>query len=341
MAVRMKDIANTLKVSVSTVSRVLNNVDRGRVRAELRNKILKYAEKHRFRFNYTARALKKGVSNSIGIVCPYDMFLFTSYTSEILRGIVDVANTRKYELLFLVIPEKENYAERFHDFCASRSVGGLIMQGSLVERERNLDVFRKENVPFVVTNSKCVSKSDTYVDCDNESGAIEATRHLIKLGHRKILHIRGPQSSTNAEERFAGYKKALAEHGITFKKELVVSGGFIEENAFREVTRLVNESQTDFSAIFAANDGMAIGAMRALKEKGYKIPENVSVVGFDDIPSSGYIEPALTTVSQNLYDIGRVAAELLIEKIETKEIKPRSTVIPCRFIPRRSTGRAQ
>lgn len=341
MAVRMKDIAKTLNVSVSTVSRVLNNVDQGRVRPELRQKIARYAEKNKFRFNVSARALKRGVSNSIGLVCPYDMFLFTSYTSEILRGIVDVANQRKYELLFLVIPEKENYEERFHDFCASRSVGGILFQGSLVEREKNLDMFREENVPFVVMNSKQVGKNDTYIDCDNSGGAYDAVRHLIKLGHRKILHLKGPETSTNADERFAGYKKALAESGIQLRKELIVPAGFIEENAYREVTRFINENRTDFTAVFAANDGMAIGAMRALKEKGYKIPEDMSVIGFDDIPTASYIEPALTTVSQNLYDIGRTSAEILIEKIETKETRPRSSVIPCRFVQRKSTGRIQ
>lgn len=338
---RMKDIAKTLNVSVSTVSRVLNNVDRGRARPDLRNKILKYAEKNRFRFNTSARALKKGVSNSIGIVCPYDMFLFTSYTSEIFRGIVDVANQRKYELLFLVIPEKEDYAERFHDFCASRSVGGILLQGSLVERERNLDIFHEEQIPFVVMNTKSVEKRDTYIDCDNLGGAVEAVRHLVKLGHRRILHFRGPSESTNAEERFGGYKKALAESGIPFRKELVVHGDFIEENAYREMMRIINEKKLAFSSIFAANDGMAIGAMRALKEKGYKLPEDVSIVGFDDILPAVYVDPALTTVSQNLYDIGRTSAEILIEKIATKDTNPRSTVIPCRFVQRKSTAKIQ
>ncbi|MFH1369463.1 MAG: LacI family DNA-binding transcriptional regulator [Elusimicrobiota bacterium] len=337
MSVRMKDIAKTLNVSVSTVSRVLNNVDRGRVREDLRNKILKFAEKNKFRFNYSARALKKGVSNSIGIVCPYDMYLFTSYTSEIIRGVIDVINQRKYELLFLVIPEKSDHVERFHDFCASKSVSGILLQGSLIERERNLDIFKDADIPFVVMNSKCVGKDDTYIDCDNVGGANEAVSHLIKLGHRRILHLRGAMESTNAEERFAGYKKALSEAGIPFRKELIVRGDFIEENAYREVTRLVNENRLDFSAIFAANDGMAIGAMRALKDKGRRLPEDMSIIGFDDIPPAIYVEPALTTISQNLYDVGRTSAEVLIEKIETKDTKSHSTIIPYKFIQRKST----
>jgi LacI family transcriptional regulator len=337
MAMRMKDIAKSLGVSISTVSRVLNKVDNGRVRPELRARILKYAEKNKYRFNYSARALKKGVSNSIGIVCPYDMYLFTTYTSEIIRGVIDVCNLRKYELLFLVIPEKEDYAERYHDFCSSRSVGGVLLQGSLVEREGNLGIFHKENLPFIVMNSKCVDKQDTYIDCDNTGGAYEATKHLLNLGHKKILHLRGPENSTNAEERYKGYKKALADGGIPLRKDLVIGAGFIEENAYREVLRLSNENNVDFTAIFAANDGMAIGAMRALKEKGYRLPEDISIAGFDDIPMSGYIEPALTTVSQNLYEIGRKSAEILIEKIETKDETSRSSIIPTRFILRKST----
>lgn len=334
---RMKDIAKSLGVSISTVSRVLNKVDNGRVRPELRNRILKYAEKNKYRFNYSARALKRGVSNSIGIVCPYDMYLFTSYTSEIIRGVIDVCNLRKYELLFLVIPEKADYAERYHDFCSSRSVGGVLLQGSLVEQKGNLDIFHQENLPFVVMNSKCVDRQDTYIDCDNAGGAYEAVKHLLNLGHRKILHLRGPESSTNAEERFKGYKKALADSGIQLRKDLVIPGDFIEENAYREVMRLANEGGIDFTAVFAANDGMAIGAMRALKEKGYKLPENISIVGFDDIPMAGYVEPALTTVSQNLYEIGRKSAEILIEKLETKDEGSRSSVVPTRFILRKST----
>ena len=337
MQTTMKDIARALNVSVSTVSRVLNGVDEGRASSKLREKILKYAEEKRYRFNFSARALKKGVTNSVGLVCPYDRYLFSNYTSEIICGILDTVNKRNYELLFIVIPSDEDFADRCYDICASKNVSGVFIHGSMAEKKAHLDIFRKAKVPFVVMNSRNTGRNDAYIDTDNFGGAYEAVEQLINLGHRKILHLMGYPKSTNSMDRFEGYKKALHDSKILYDESLVVGAEFIEDIAYKRIAKILDAGKPKFTAIFASNDGMAIGALRALKEKNYKVPGDISITGFDDIPLSSYVDPPLTTVSQNLFDIGKNAGDMLIDAIEDSS-PPKSRIVPYKLVIRESTS---
>ncbi len=333
MAVKMKDIAKALDISVSSVSRALNNADKGRVSPKLRKKIVKYAENHNYEFNYAARALKKKRVNTIGFISSYQEKPITNYTSEILRGAIDASRKRGYNLLFDVIEEKRSYLERYSYYSSSGVVGGILVHGSIIENQKSKEMLNRANLEAVVINSKTLNK--TFVDCDNFRGGYMATKHLLGLGHRKIMFVSGPETSTNSRERFEGYLSALKEYGINFDEDMIMKSDFTEEKTYR---KMLNKkiASLGYTAVLAANDAMAIGTVKALKESGIKIPGEISVVGFDDIPIAEYIEPKLTTVKQNLYLIGFSAADILINKLERLDTNPQ--VIPTELIIRDSSG---
>jgi len=336
MTITMKNIADALDVSVSSVSRVLNNVDKGRVSAELRTKIIKFAKKNNYEFNYAARALKKKLPNSIGFICTYHTNLITDYSLEILRGIIDASNMHSYNLIFDVVPSNESYIDRYEYYISSRMVGGVLILGSILEKENKFNLLNENKLPFVIMNSR-IKKDISFVDCDNYGGALKVVEYLIKLGHKEILFIEGPSSSTNALDRKKGFVDGLKRYGVKINENNIIKGDFSEKNSYNAIKRM-NLSRKKITAIFASNDGMAIGAIKALQEKGVKIPEDISIIGFDDIPLSTYINPKLTTIRQNLYQIGFEASDSLIKQLEKKK-NIESKIIPTELIIRESTKR--
>ncbi len=339
MTITMKKIASNFNVSVSTVSRVLNNVDKGRVSPPLRERILDFAGANNYQFNYAARALKKKRAGSIALLSSYHPYLLTSYTSEILRGVVDAANEKNFNLIFDVIPESSSFARRYKYLAGSGMTAGIIVQGSVVEENLNFFSSLPENTPMVAVNSRAGEKFFPYCDCDNFGGAFKAAGHLIGLGHRKILHIAGRRGSTNSSERIAGYRAALERYNIKFNSSLILHADFLEEKAFRLLKKLIAEKKLFFDAIFASSDTMAIGAMSALDSFNLKVPEDVSVIGFDDIPLASRMRPRLSTVKHNMYEIGRGAVKMLVQIMNSPSEQVSSSISGTGLVLRDSTAR--
>jgi LacI family transcriptional regulator len=178
------------------------------------------------------------------------------------------------------------------------------------------------------------------VRVDHKAGGRIATEHLLELGHRRIAHIAGPKGLGVSQQRLDGYRRALSARGVAFDESLVTEGDFSEDGGYRGIQELLRV-RTRFTAVFAANDLSAIGAMTALREHGLQVPGDVSVVGFDDIHVASYTSPKLTTVRQPIYDMGRAAAKLLIDARRKKlSLKDKTTIFDGELVVRESTGPA-
>lgn len=337
MAVSMKDIAKEAGASLSTVSRALNNKWKGKKGKVLRERILRIAARHNYKVHAIAQALRKGGVDSIGFVCPADVYMMSQYTQEVLKGVVEAVCGMDYDLSLNIIPKNKDYIAHYREYCSRSMVRGVLLQDWILWKAKNLDVFFETKLPFVLINSKSDDPRVSYVDSDGFSGAYKATEYLIKLGHKRILHIHGHPNSVNATERLNGYRKALVDGGIPYDESLVVVHDSLSyASAFPILSKLFSE-KFDFSAVFATNDEMAVAAIRALEEKGFSIPKDIAVVGFDDLPYALANKPRLTTVRQNVSEIGRTATELLLELAKSKKGRAaQKIVLPTELIIRDS-----
>jgi DNA-binding LacI/PurR family transcriptional regulator len=186
----------------------------------------------------------------------------------------------------------------------------------------------KEKFPFVVVNQRVEGDGVSYVDIDHYQGAREAVAYLIKEGHRRIAHIRGPEDHRHAEERYRAYMDTLLEHGIELRKEYIAFGNFRRLSGREAMEELLKTNPLP-TALFAANDKMAIGALQVAKEKGIRVPDDLAIVGFDGIEAVKYTDPPIPTVEQPLEELGKEAAEILVGKIKGGEAK--RVILPCRL----------
>jgi DNA-binding LacI/PurR family transcriptional regulator len=217
---------------------------------------------------------------------------------------------------------------------ASRMTDGLILITPLVPSEY-LDALRERKFPYVLLDQGDKSGNSSIVESANRQGAYEATSYLIGLGHRRIAFITGLMEIESAVKRLAGYKAALAEHDIPFSEELVVSGDFSFTGGYKASQELLCLN-TPPSAIFASNDFEALGAMESIRDKGLSIPDDISIIGFDDIRLASISFPKLSTVRQELSQMGKMAAQLLLEQIESPDLVPRRITMSTKLILRDS-----
>ncbi|HEY3269497.1 MAG TPA: LacI family DNA-binding transcriptional regulator [Armatimonadota bacterium] len=314
----LREIADIAGVSVSTVSRVVNDKHRDKVSDETRARILEIARSLRYRPNPQAVSLKTGrPSNTLGVLIPYFSHVFRSfYWSEISSGVLDAAYSHGVGVNMMVY--RDDSEETFRELLSTyRNVSGVILLAVNGHASPAVEQCRNGMLPCVAVNSNGADPNVHSVDCDNRAGGYNATRHLIKLGHTRIAHI-GGRDFSDAHERLKGYRDALEEAGIPIDERLIVGGNF-EETGGREAMRTLLSGSPRPSAVFAANDDSAIGAMSAAKRAGLRIPDDLAVVGFDDISVAQYVEPALTTVHQPIYRMGYRAAEMLIGRLQANE----------------------
>lgn len=315
----LREIAREAGVSVATVSRVVNGVDHNKVSDSTRDRVLEIARLMRYRPNPQAVSLvRRRPLNTLGLVIPYNSHVFESfYFTEIIRGAVDAAAAEGMNISLLV-PAHDAPADVYHDMLSRdgslASVAGVLLIGTRVH-DPAIAKCRERKMPFVVVSNSVPDPDVTSVDCDNITGAHEATVHLLRLGHRDIAFIGGPEGSANARDRFEGYRRALEEAGAQVNPQLI-AGGHFEEQRGRAAMQKLLTGPVRPTAVFAANDVMALGAMKAIKREGLRIPDDVAVVGFDDIPLAQHIEPTLTTVHQPIYHLGRLAAETLVNNLK-------------------------
>jgi LacI family transcriptional regulator len=327
--VTIMDVAAEADVSYGTVSRVINNSDH--VKQETRERVLAAMRHLGYVANRQARSLAGGKTNSVGVLVPD---LGTGYIGEIIRGIDSELWLSNLDLILYTTHRTASKEANYVANLAKGMVDGLLLVlprspadfiGTLTER----------NFPFVLIDHQGIGKDCPAVGAANWQGGFTATEYLIKLGHQRIGFITGWKDLGCALDRLDGYRSALRTNHIPDDPKLIYEGTFFQPDGFTGALNLLDLSDPP-TAIFASNDVMAMGVMDAVRHKGLRVPDDVSVIGFDDIPQSSLIRPALTTIRQPLEKMGRVATQMLLESLSHPQKNIGRIELPTELIVRDS-----
>jgi LacI family transcriptional regulator len=321
------DVARQAGVSPSTVSRILNGT--AKVSDDKRQAVLAAIEQMNFAPNQMAQALKKGRSMTIGIVV---QDIASPFFDETLRGVDDGLKGTGYASVIVSGHwDAQEEAQRI-SLLVGRKVDGIILLSGRIGEDAILRFAAQR--PIVATGRGLKGHNAHGFRLDHDNGAYMAVRHLIELGHRRIAFITGPADNDDVAERLIGYTRALREAGIAVDPALLAESDLHEAGGMAAVEALF-AAGGDFSAIFAANDLSAYGARLGLYRRGIRVPEDMSLVGFDDLPGSAYTTPPLTTVRQPLYDMGRTVAGALLALINGTPVE--SVLPPLELVVRETT----
>jgi len=338
MSPTLEEVAQLAGVSRSTVSRVIN--DQPNVRPEVRERVWQVAREVGYQPHAAARSLVTNRTHVIGMVIPEAVTtLFTDpFFPLLLRGATDACNSHQYQLMLSLFTANNDRQEIYQRILRSGYLDGAIVASASLGDPLISDLLR-DRIPFVSVG-RYPNKPVHYVDADNVSGARMAVEHLIRLGHRRIATITGPLDMIAGQERLSGYRQALEARGIPVEEELIVEGDFTEASGTAGMQRLLPVSP---SAVFVASDMMAIGALRSLRQADRQVPQDIALVGFDDIPIASAIVPALTTVRQPIEHMGSMAVEVLLSVLEDssgEEALAHRIVLPTELVIRASCGSA-
>jgi LacI family transcriptional regulator len=330
VSVTIREVAREAEVSVATVSRVLNG--KGPVHQETERRIRRVAERLRYVPHPVARSLITRRTHTIGVLLPD---LYGEFFSEVIRGIDLSARRSGYHVV--VSSSHSDRAETEAMIRAMRGrVDGLIVL-SPDERTPSLKTDLPERFPVILLNSPARRSLDS-LNIDNFGGAVAMVRHLVALGHRRIAFIRGPDRNRDAAERLRGYREAVRASSVDVSESLEIPGDFRESAGYDACRRILKIEQRP-TAIFAANDSMAIGMLYGFRELGIPVPERFAVVGFDDIPIARYITPPLTSVRVPIATLGERATLRVLQAIEEgTSHRSRQETLPTVLVVRASCG---
>jgi LacI family transcriptional regulator len=311
--VTLEEIARAAGVSPSTVSRILNGT--ARVSDAKQQAVEKAIAEFQYQPNVLARSLASGRTNTIGVLT---QAIASPFYGEWLRGIEDTLLDPGLTPLFVSSHwSQAEEAARLEQLLARRVDGVIILHGQISEEQL---VRYAARAPLVVLGRALAPHASlTCLPIDNVTGARDATEHLIELGHRSIAFVAGPPDHADSAERLVGYRAALEQAGIAFDPALVFEADYTEAGGFRAMQHLF-DSAPHLTAVFCSNDQMAYGARLALFRRGLRVPEDISLVGFDDLPTSVYMTPPLTTVRQPTYEIGCLAARAIVKLIRGESV---------------------
>jgi LacI family transcriptional regulator len=321
-------VAKEAGVSMATVSRIINGS--AKVSAKRKSAVEDAIAKLDFRPNQAARGLAMGKSMTIGVIT---QAIDSPFYGEGLRGIEDYLLQHGYAALFMSGNWKEEDESRCMEALFSRRVDGIIIFSGRLKDSELAGYARK--VPLVISGRRLKAGGIFSLPIEDREGATLATKHLIDLGHRHIAFIAGTVDHPDAEERLAGYRRALADARISYDPKLVVPGDWHEEGGAAATLRLL-ASNVPFTALFCVNDQTAYGACLALHRSGLSVPRDVSVVGFDDLHASEYRVPPLTTVRQSIRLLGERSAEAMLQLLNSN--RPKVALPPVELIVRESTA---
>ncbi len=334
MKVTIKDIARFAGVSTTTVSKIINNKDEN-ISEATRKKVLGLMKEYNYVPNKIAQSLVTKKTKTIGLVIPD---IRNPFFPELARGAEDKANEKGYNIIFCNTDDDIEKEENYINMLVEKMVDGIIFTAAS-KRSYEFKTVEKFPVPIVLVDRDVeVEGIKGKVTVDTFVGGYEGTKHLLELGHEEIVFLSGPLKNNTSINRLKGYKKALENFNIEPKENNILEGEYKSEWGYEIVKRLLEKGKK-FSGLFCANDLIAIGAIKALKERNLKVPEDVSVVGFDDIYISRLIDPDLTTIRQPNYEMGYQSVEMLIDILENKEgYKENIDLIP-KLIIRKSTAK--
>lgn len=329
------DIAKLAGVSIATVSKVIN--DRPDVSDKTKEKIRKIMLENNYIPNSVARSLSTNKSRSIGILFnyPHEEGLHNMFFQEVIFGIERTLGKAGYDYVYFSDHKwHDSYEYDYLGKCKNRLVDGAILLG--IHQDKNMDRLLNSELPVVLIDLDVVNESTSYVMCDHQAGAKQATDYLIKLGHHQIGMLMGLKELNPAFKRFKGFKMSLKENDLPIREEWILETSFDEMSGYQTMNKILSISEKP-TAIFCQSDVIAIGAIKAIHDAGLSVPDDFSIIGFDDIEIGKYITPTLTTISQNTYQLGEKAVELLLKMINNspqREISP--LILPTRLIERKS-----
>ena len=314
----IEDVAKAANVSITTVSRVLNK-NYKMVNVNTAKRVLKVIEELDYHPNAMARGLHSKTTKTIGLIV---QDISNPYYHKFIQSVECNAQELGYTIILASAQRSREQAIKYFNIMREKRVDGfIIIGGGVIEDSDERNPFNKGNLPIVVIGKPYSSRLSS-VQLDNVMAAKQVCGFLIELGHRRIATITGGISSITSAERTQGYEEALKEYGIDYKKEYIIEGNFELESGFCAINKISKIGGVNgITAIFAQNDLMAIGAMKALQKKGFCVPKDISIIGFDNIQATSFVTPALTTVEIPYEEMGRIAISNLNDIINGNEYR--------------------
>jgi LacI family transcriptional regulator len=330
----LEKIGKLAGVSRSTVSRVINN--HPNVSDDVRERVQRIIKETEYSPHLAARSLASQRSNVIGLVIPRSVqaFFGDPYFSRLTQGIAQAANLYDYTFSLFLLENREVEDRLIPRVTRPGLIDGLVVQSTSSD-DKVLSRVINGSIPYVIAGRPLEFDNVTYIDVNNVQGAIIAVEHLIKLGKKRIGSVIGPQGISPGVDRKLGYEQALSKHGFPIDTKLIAEGNFTEESGYLAAKQILPHKP---DALFIASDQMAIGAVQAIKEKGLRIPQDIAIVGYDDLPPARYANPQLTTIRQPVLRFGIAAFELLLKFIDDKITTPQKTILDVELVVRESCG---
>jgi LacI family transcriptional regulator len=327
----IREVAKLAGVAPITASRVMN--DSGYASEEVRRRVKEAAKELNYVPNTLARSLKSKRTQTLALVLTD---ITNPFWTTVARGVEDAASDRGYIVIFCNTDESAEKQSMYVNTLLQKQVDGVLLVPAQ-SNDKPVRTLMQHNVQVVLLDRRLDNIQADVIRCDSKGGAYQLTKLLLKLGHRRISILRGPQGVSSAEDRMAGYQLALYEAGLKVEDELVYTCDFSVESGYEMTQKLLAISSRP-TAMFASNNFIAIGALKALRDAQIEVPKGMSVVGFDDLPQAMVVDPFLTVADQPAYDMGRLATLRLLDLLEQKNLKGfEETVLPVSIIERKST----
>jgi len=333
--ITIKDIAKAAGVSPSTVSRVI--ADHSRISKETKVKVNRIMEEMGYHPNMMAKSLVSKVTNTIVILLPRpaEELFQDIFFGELLRGIMAHAARSGYDTMLAAAFSPDDERETVSRLVLGRRVDGVILLSSRMN-DPVVEMLDRQQFPAVLIGSSGLHANVLSVDNDNEQAAYDAASHLIAQGHERIGFVSGPVGLTLSRDRMDGYKRALKEAGLPQHPEWIVEGEFLQQSGYRAMSYMMGIAERP-SALIVIDDAVAFGVLRGLHELGYSVPEDMSIVSFNNIALSEMANPPLSSVDIGTYQLGYTASQLLIQRIHGEPAHHVRTIIPHRLIVRESS----
>jgi len=330
------EIAKLAGVSTTTVSKVFNDKT---VSKKTKDKVLEVAKKLNYQPSTIAQSLRNKKSKAISLMLPN---ITNPLFPEIIKGVEEVALENDYVVIVCSFEDELRKERHYFQLLDNRWIDGIILSGITGDKEENkyIQNTQERGIPVVFIDRGIEGRFLDLVGIDNQEATFEATKYLLELEHKRVGFVNGLRKIKLFAKRLEGYKRALGESGLEFDENLVVEGERVSETAESAINQFLSQKKHP-TAIFAMGDLLAITILRGIQMHGLKIPEDVSIIGFDNIPLASLTNPSLTTVNQPAYEMGRQAMKLLIDRIEGKDSIKRKIILDTELVIRESTARVK
>ena len=329
----IREVAKKAGVSSATVSHVANNTRF--VSEDVRERVKTAMRELNYRPNALARSLRRGETHTLGLILPDSS---NPFFAEVGHAIESEAFALGYSVILCNTDNDENKERIYTEVLENKQLDGIIFVGAGENRE-SISQIVKNGLPLVVVDREMGNLELDTVTTENYQGGLLATQHLISLGHKVIGCITGPSNITPSADRVTGYRAALQQAGIPIEESLIARGDFHASSGYSAALQLLAHNPRP-TAIFVCNDIMAIGALRAAAQLSLSVPENIAIVGFDDIELASYTTPALTTIAQPKQEIGQLAVKLIFERMGNPSLQPRRIILSTQLVIRESSTRS-